>query len=208
VLGLPACYGTPDGGLRARSRARAPTTAQPMGHRSADLWLAGQGVERCSVRVTGPLESGPAGPLNGIPLGHRATSLGPTSLTACSHSRICVGTMRCSCLLGCAPPSVSLPSRLRRCRRVPGSAQMPAGCQRGPWPVPSGLATSPLASGRCWPSVTAHRCEDGSRRPPSLTLGTWPPPSPAGGHALGLVVSSSSPLRPAVPWRAAASPAG
>ena len=133
---------------------------------------------------------------------------GPTSLTACPHSRICAGTMRCRCLGGCAPPSVSLPSRLRRCHRVPGSAQMPAGRRRGPWPVPSGPATSPLASGRCWPSATAHRCEDGSRHVPSLTPGTWPPPSPAGDHALGSVVSWSSPLRPAVPWRAAASPAG
>jgi hypothetical protein len=116
--------------------------------------------------------------------------------------------MRCRCLRGCAPPSVSLPSRLRRCRRVPGSAQMPAGRRRGPWPVPSGPATSPLASGRCWPSVTAHRCEDGSRHLPSLTPGTWLPLSLAGDHALGWVVSWSSPLRLAVPWRAAGSPAG
>jgi len=116
--------------------------------------------------------------------------------------------MRCSCLGGCAPPWVSLPWRLRRCRRVPGSEQMPAGRRRGPWPVPSGPATSPLAWGRCWPSATAHRCGGGSRHLPSLTPGTWPPPSPAGDHALGSVVSWSSPLRPAVRWRAAASPAG
>jgi hypothetical protein len=116
--------------------------------------------------------------------------------------------MRCRCLRGCAPPSVSLPSRLRRCRRAPGSEQMPAGRRRGLWPVLSGPVTSPLASGRCWPSATAHRCEDGSRLLPSLTRGTWPPPSPAGNHALGSVVSWSSPLGPGVPWRAAASPAG
>jgi hypothetical protein len=140
-------------------------------------------------------------------LGRLCQGQGPTSLTACSHSRICGGTMRCRCLRGCAPPSVSLPSRLRRCRRVPGSAQMPGGRRQGPWPVPSGPATSPSASGRCWPSVTAHQCEDGSRRPPSPMPGTWPPPSQAGDHALGSVVSSSSPLPPVVPWRAAGSPA-
>lgn len=128
-------------------------------------------------------------------------------MTACSHSRICAGTMRCRYLRGCAPPSVSLPSRLRRCHRVPGSEQMLAGRRQGPWPVPSGPATSPLASGRCWPCASAHRYEDGSRHLPSLTPGTWPPPSPAGDHALGSVVSWSSPLRPAVPWRVAASPA-
>jgi hypothetical protein len=132
----------------------------------------------------------------------------PTSLRMCSHCRICARTVRCRCLRWRASPSVSLPSRPRRCRRVPGSARTPAGRRRGPWPVPSGLATSPLASGRCWPSVTAHRCEDGSRHPRSLMRGTWPRPSPAGGPALGSVVSWSSLLRPAVPWRAAASPAG
>jgi hypothetical protein len=115
--------------------------------------------------------------------------------------------MRCRYLRGCAPPSVSLPSRLRRCHRVPGSEQMLAGRRQGPWPVPSGPATSHLASGRCWPSASAHRYEDGSRHLPSLTPGTWPPPSPAGVHALGSVVSWSSPLRSAVPWHAAASPA-
>jgi len=131
-----------------------------------------------------------------------------TNLRACPHCPMCAGTRRCRCLHGGASLSASSLSPLRRCRRVPGSARTPTERRRGPWPVLSEPETSPSASGRCSPSVTAHQSEDGSRRPPSLTPGTWPPPSPPGDHALGSVVSGSSPLRPAAPWRAAGSPAG